>query len=59
MFFDTIISRIFLFNLKSFTGDFRKFTVKFFRVISSMFGTDERLLYPNDYGEEDADKMAE
>lgn len=36
-----------------------KFTVKFFRVVSSMFGTDERLIYPNDYNEEDAEKTAE
>lgn len=36
-----------------------KFTVKFFRVVSSMFGTDERLIYPNEYNEEDAEKTAE
>lgn len=30
-----------------------KFTVKFFRVVSAMFGTDQRLIYPNDYSGEE------
>lgn len=29
-----------------------KFTVKFFRTVSAMFGTDERLIYPNENSEE-------
>lgn len=34
-----------------------KFTVKFFRVISSMFGTDERLIYPNENSEDDIENV--
>lgn len=29
------------------------FTVKFFRVVSKLFDTDQRLIYPNEYGETD------
>lgn len=34
-----------------------KFVVKFFRTVSAMFGTDERLIYPNENSEESAENQ--